>query len=1363
MKTSYRALIAILMLAVATTTSAGAGINAKSNPDDISWSKQITYPGTNGDVYAIVEDASGNIIVGGDFYTAGNVETNSIACWHPSTSTWSSLGTGIGAGNGNFTGQVYDIEKTALVSCTITINDGDVYTNSQNVTLTLTSSGATEMRFMNGGGAVWSSWEPVAATRAWTLISGDGAKSVDVEFRNAALDVTTASDTITLDQTPPAGSVVIADGATAVNYNPIELAVSATDDTSGVASMRFSNDGTAWSDPETYATPSNWWLTAGEGTKTVFVKFTDNAGNESEGIVGTDTIEVDTTPPSPPNVTGPELTNDNTPTWSWLSGGGDGIGQYRIQLNGTAEESWTLTSQLAFTPTDPLADKQTHALYVQERDVAGNWSVSGTWLIDIDSDVVTAPYVSGVTPINEATPLWTWISGGGLDQYRYQLSGEDEAGWTETTATSWEPSEPLAEGVYTLYVQQRLSELMWSESGSFAITIDLTSPAAPTVTSSGTPRTGLPDITNSLQPVWTWTSGGGGNGTYRYQLDGTDEGGWTETTDIAFAPADPLAEGVHTMYVQERDEGGNWSESGERAVEIDATRPNPPVVSAPARTSSLRPVWTWVSGGNGNGTYRYQLDSEDEGGWTVTMALAFVPESDLAEGSYTLYVQERDDASNWSASGSATVSVEPNAPGAPVVTSPAVTNNPQPTWTWVSGGGAGNYRYQLDSEAGDWTATTETSFTLDPLDEGFHTLYVQEASATEVWSASGSSTTLVDFTAPNAPVVTGPGITADATPTWSWTPDGGGNGTFRYQLDSTTGAWTETTDTQFTPDANLGTGPHILFVEERDDAGNWSASGSWTIVIAPNAPNPPVVSGVSPTADTTPTWTWTSGGGGNGAFRYQLDATGGAWTQTTNTTYTSASPLSEGPHTLYVQESNTVGDWSVSGSFTIVVVFASSVDSDSDGLTDAEEAAIGTNPENPDTDGDGMDDGYEHAHGLDPLNPEDAFLDTDSDGFTNFEEYLLRSDPLDPDSPRDTFFISAEGGVDVSTGGTESAPWRTINYALDQVAPAEQVPVTLVILPGTYYEGVALKPHVMLAGAESQEKPLIAGSVIAAASTELRRLALAPVQLATSGTLLDITSVEVVVKEVDFSGAGFTGIRFNSPNGTGALIEECVFSGLGTGIELLDALPTIRRCVFDGISADAIVVRAQMSGEKAEGNGSLGEEGNANSGYNTFAATIDGYAVINERTDESLVMEINDWDTDDLTEIAGRIGGTGDVDFDPPLTKGAGIMAASVFCSVWNAADKSPIDNASVQLSPGAFNPVTQNSAGVYTFACVIPGDWTFTVSAPACTDASQSAHVEAAETKNLLFPMQSSTPTEGEGEDEDEDDDNPPLGCFGG
>jgi hypothetical protein len=66
-------------------------------------------------------------------------------------------------------------------------------------------------------------------------------------------------------------------------------------------------------------------------------------------------------------------------------------------------------------------------------------------------------------------------------------------------------------------------------------------------------------------------------------------------------------------------------------------------------------------------------------------------------------------------------------------------------------------------------------------------------------------------------------------------------------------------------------------------------------------------------------------------------------------------------------------------------------DWDGDGLSNAREHALNTNPFLPDTDGDLIFDGLEKKYGLNPLDPTDAAKDYDHDRMSNFAEIIAAS------------------------------------------------------------------------------------------------------------------------------------------------------------------------------------------------------------------------------------------------------------------------------------------------------------------------------------------------------------------------------------
>ncbi|MES2556069.1 MAG: gliding motility-associated C-terminal domain-containing protein [Bacteroidota bacterium] len=88
------------------------------------------------------------------------------------------------------------------------------------------------------------------------------------------------------------------------------------------------------------------------------------------------------------------------------------------------------------------------------------------------------------------------------------------------------------------------------------------------------------------------------------------------------------------------------------------------------------------------------------------------------------------------------------------------------------------------------------------------------------------------------------------------------------------------------------------------------------------------------------------------------------------------------------------------------IITSPACDQDGDGLTNGDEAIIGTDPTNPDTDGDGYNDGGEVVITSDPLdpcdpNPTSPACDGDGDGVPNDDEASNGTDPANPDTDGD--------------------------------------------------------------------------------------------------------------------------------------------------------------------------------------------------------------------------------------------------------------------------------------------------------------------------------------------------------------------------
>ncbi len=139
---------------------------------------------------------------------------------------------------------------------------------------------------------------------------------------------------------------------------------------------------------------------------------------------------------------------------------------------------------------------------------------------------------------------------------------------------------------------------------------------------------------------------------------------------------------------------------------------------------------------------------------------------------------------------------------------------------------------------------------------------------------------------------------------------------------------------------------------------------------------------------------------------------------------------------------------------TIQKVHLMSDDADGDGLPDAEEDYLGTNPHNSDTDGDSLSDDAElNTHGTDPL-----LADTDGDGYSDGHEIIAGTNPRN-ENELPVIYVDA-GSTSGTELGTAENPFLTITGGVI----GSQEKYVVLVAPGTYEESVIIDKDIRLIG-----------------------------------------------------------------------------------------------------------------------------------------------------------------------------------------------------------------------------------------------------------------------------------------------------------
>ena len=467
--------------------------------------------------------------------------------------------------------------STAPSANSIAIAGGLDFINTRNVTLTLDASYVTEMYVTNtagcGGGGVWEAYN---TSKAWTMTTGAGVKTVYVRFRNAALENTMCiSDTITLDTTAPTTPTISIDSGAAYTSS---LAVNLTLSAAGTpAEMYITNtaacaSGGVW---ETYSTSKAWNILNSNAVNTVYVKYRDAALNESTCV--SDSITHDTTAPMANSITinsGAALTSGTAVTLAL-----DATGATEMYVTNTAGcgagGAWqAYSTSRAWTVA---TGDGTKTVYVRFRNAAliNSTCISDTITLDTTAPGTPTISIEGGLATTGSLDVNLTLSATGTptEMYVTNVAGCGSGGVWEAYSTSRAWTLSTSNATNTVYVKYRDAALNQSTCASDTIVHDGTAPIANSIsinsdaafTNSFTANLTL-DATSATEMYVTNTAGCGAGGVWEaYNTSKV----WTLAT----------GQGTKTVYVRFRNAALVNSACINDTINLDSVAPGAPSIS----------------------------------------------------------------------------------------------------------------------------------------------------------------------------------------------------------------------------------------------------------------------------------------------------------------------------------------------------------------------------------------------------------------------------------------------------------------------------------------------------------------------------------------------------------------------------------------------------------------------------------------------------------------------------------------------------------------------------------------------------------------------------------------------------------------
>jgi hypothetical protein len=747
---------------------------------------------------------------------------------------------------------------------TVSIDGGAVATGSPLVNLALNSTDATSglgQMYVTGSvtGAGINSWVTYAASYSVSLTSGDGVKTVQVQYRDRAGNTSAlpmAWDTIQLDTTGPNPGVV------SITPNPtsstsVTLTLNPTDP-AGISMMRITGDITGGGSWVSYTGSSvNVTLSGTDGMRTVRVEYQDGLGNTS-GPTPDAGVRLDTTPPSgtlsivqSPRTSNPAINLTLTengdlsvPIQMTFLGdvsdanGTDGVGEWIAYSNSHAI---TLNSA-----SDGLKTVQ-----VKYRDSLGNANATyaaqagitldragptGTIAIDQSPRTANPAITLTLNAADGSLPMVMSFSGDVSDGGPSDGIGE----WIAYNGTHALNLTNASDGLKTVSVQYKDSLGNTSILYDASITLDRAGPTPPTVIILGSDPTASISIdlsltaSDSATPLRMYIQGDvTGVGTYDWVT-------YVSNPMVSLAGAD----GLKTVTVIFRDSLGNTSSHydtvslsvGDGTIDINPNPTGSVLVNLALAAPATRNDQMYLSG---------DVTGLDTNTW-ITYASSYTVSLGGINGVKTVTVQYRELPNTTTNPISDTTRLDTTAPtGTLSINQAPRTSNPTVTLTLTENGDLstpiqmtflGDVADVNGSDGvGEWIAySTSHSLTLNGASDGLKTVQVRYRdsvnNANATFAAQASITLDRQGPDPQSGVVLSPNPTAstavtlnlDATDLYSTVEQ------MRLTGDVVGGGSWVTYQTSSSIVLSGGEGLNTVTVEYKDSLGNTSSAGGST-------------------------------------------------------------------------------------------------------------------------------------------------------------------------------------------------------------------------------------------------------------------------------------------------------------------------------------------------------------------------------------------------------------------------------------------------------------------------------------------------------------------------------------------------------